>query len=107
MANEGNITVALDITVTPELLNEGIAREIVNRVQNIRKDRQYDITDKIDIVIESTEFTDSAVKEFADYISKQVLANSLVIGEICGESEENATLDIDEQNINVRIALSK
>ena len=107
MANEGNITVALDIAVTPELLNEGIAREIVNRVQNIRKDRQYDITDKIDIVIESTEFTDSAVKEFADYISKQVLANSLVIGEICGESEENATLDIDEQNINVRIALSK
>ena len=107
MANEGNITVALDITVTPELLNEGIASEIVNRVQNIRKDRQYDITDKIDIVIESTEFTDSAVKEFADYISKQVLANSLVIGEICGESEENATLDIDEQNINVRIALSK
>ncbi len=107
MANEGNITVALDITVTPELLNEGIAREIVNRVQNIRKDRQYDITDKIDIVIESTEFTDSAFKEFADYISKQVLANSLVIGEICGESEENATLDIDEQNINVRIALSK
>lgn len=107
MANEGNITVALDITVTPELLNEGIAREIVNRVQNIRKDRQYDITDKIDIVIESTEFTDGAVKEFADYISKQVLANSLVIGEICGESEENATLDIDEQNINVRIALSK
>ena len=107
MANEGNITVALDITVTPELLNEGIAREIVNRVQNIRKDRQYDITDKIDIVIESTEFADGAIKEFADYISKQVLANSLVIGEVCGESEENATLDIDEQNINVRIALSK
>lgn len=107
MANEGNITVALDITVTPELLNEGIAREIVNRVQNIRKDRQYDITDKIDIVIESTEFADGAIKEFADYISKQVLANSLVIGEVSGESEENATLDIDEQNINVRIALSK
>ena len=82
VANEGNLTVALDITVTEELRNEGIAREIVNRIQNIRKNQGFDITDRIDVVISSNEDTDKAVKQFSDYISRQVLANSLTIGEI-------------------------
>ena len=77
VANEGNLTVALDITVTEELRNEGIAREIVNRIQNIRKNQGFDITDRIDVVISSNEDTDKAVKQFSDYISRQVLANSL------------------------------
>ena len=82
VANEGSLTVALDITVTEELRNEGIAREIVNRIQNIRKNQGFDITDRIDVVISSNEDTDKAVKQFSDYISRQVLANSLTIGEI-------------------------
>ena len=82
VANEGSLTVALDITVTEELRNEGIAREIVNRIQNIRKNQGFDITDRIDVVISSNEDTDKAVKQFSDYIARQVLANSLTIGEI-------------------------
>ncbi|MCM1483439.1 MAG: isoleucine--tRNA ligase [Muribaculaceae bacterium] len=107
MANEGNVTVALDITITPELKNEGVAREIVNRVQNIRKERSFEITDKIDIVIEPSDLTDGAVNEFADYISNQVLANSLVVAPVQPGDEDVAVLDIDGRNINVRITLCK
>ena len=82
VANEGSITVALDITVTEDLRNEGIAREIVNRIQNIRKNKDFDITDRIDVVISSCKDTDKAVEQYSDYIARQVLANSLTIGEI-------------------------
>ena len=58
VANEGNITVALDVTLTPELLNEGRAREIINRIQNIRKNRNYDITDRIKLVFEPSGIVD-------------------------------------------------
>jgi len=62
MASEGKLTVALDITVTPELEREGIARELVNRIQNIRKANNYEITDKISIRIERNENIASAVR---------------------------------------------
>lgn len=80
--NEGNLTVALDITVTEELRKEGIAREIVNRIQNIRKSNNFDITDKIEVVISPNKDTDEAVKEYTDYISRQVLAIGITIAEI-------------------------
>ena len=60
VANEGNVTVALDITVTPSLRQEGVAREIVNRVQNLRKSRDYQITDRINIVFAASQLTDDA-----------------------------------------------
>ena len=69
VANEGSLTVALDITVTPELRKEGIARELVNRIQNIRKSRDYSITDRIDITIASSSETDGAVEQFRSYIA--------------------------------------
>ncbi|MDE6224642.1 MAG: class I tRNA ligase family protein, partial [Muribaculaceae bacterium] len=65
VANEGNLTVALDITVTPELRREGVARDLINRVQNIRKSRDYNITDRITVVIEPNELTDDAIKEYS------------------------------------------
>jgi hypothetical protein len=84
VANEGNITVALDITVTEELKQEGIARDIVNRVQNIRKSRDYDITDKINLVFAPNADTDAAINAYSDYIARQVLATSITIGDIAG-----------------------
>ena len=92
VANEGNMTVALDITVTPELRKEGIARDIVNRVQNIRKSRDYEITDRINLVFGTNPETDDAIAEFSDYIAAQVLATSVVVSANCDAQEE---LDID------------
>ena len=100
VANEGNVTVALDVTVTPELRREGIARDIVNRVQNIRKSRQYEITDRITLRFAPSELTDEAIKEYSDYIKRQVLAESLEIAPVGDEAE---TLQLDDIEIKVDI----
>ena len=75
-------TVALDITVTEELRLEGIARELVNRIQNVRKSKNFDITDRITVTIVPDERTDAAVKAFGDYIARQVLATSITVGPV-------------------------
>jgi isoleucyl-tRNA synthetase len=103
VANEGSLTVALDITVTPELRKEGIARELVNRIQNIRKSRDYSITDRIDITIAPNSETDDAVEQFRAYISDQVLATSLVIGDISGAADAEE-LDMDGLTAKLMIA---
>ena len=105
VANEGNLTVALDITVTDELLREGIARELVNRIQNIRKASGFDITDKIDVYIAPNNETDQAVKEYRDYMSRQVLANTFEIADsLSGEGVNE--LDFDTFKVNVKIVKS-
>ena len=73
----GDLTVALDITVTPELRNEGVARELINRIQNIRKSSDFDITDKVEVRIQSTPETDAALAEYAGYIAAQTLATKV------------------------------
>lgn len=105
VANDGNITVALDITLTDELRREGIARDIVNRIQNIRKSRGYDITDKINLVFEPNEATDAAIRDYADYISRQVLADSVKVASIDAAMDGVECLDLDGVNINVAITL--
>ena len=77
VANDGNLTVALDIQLTPELVNEGIARELVNRIQNIRKE-QFDVTDRIVIELQSGEW-DSAINAHRDYICTETLCTSLTL----------------------------
>ena len=105
VANEGNLTVALDITVTDELHREGIARELVNRIQNIRKTSGFDITDKIDVAIASNAETDQAVREYRDYMSRQVLANTFeIVDNLSGESVSE--LDFDTFKVNIRIVKS-
>ena len=105
VANEGNLTVALDITVTDELRREGIARELVNRIQNIRKTSGFDITDKIDVYIASNGETDLVVEEYRDYMSRQVLANTFeILGALSGESVTE--LDFDTFKVNIRIVKS-
>jgi tetratricopeptide (TPR) repeat protein len=106
VANEGNITIALDVTITEELKQEGIAREIVNRVQNIRKGRDYEITDKINLVFQPNETTDAAINAYSEYIGRQVLATNVCIGSVDG-LEGVETLDIDELNMNVSITINK
>jgi isoleucine--tRNA ligase len=105
VANEGNLTVALDITVTDELRREGIARELVNRIQNIRKTSGFDITDKIDVYIASNGETDLVVEEYRDYMSRQVLANTFeILGALSGEAVTE--LDFDTFKVNIRIVKS-
>ena len=98
MGNEGNLTVALDITLTDELRNEGMARELVNRIQNIRKKSGLEITDRILVSIEPNEASTNAVKAFGDYISRQVLANELTL-----EPNDGQTVDFDDFTLNIKI----
>ncbi|MFR9556079.1 MAG: isoleucine--tRNA ligase [Rikenellaceae bacterium] len=92
VASEGKLTVALDITITEALRNEGTARELVNRIQNIRKDSGLEVVDRVTVEIESTEAVEAAVAEFGDYIAAQTLALSVKVsaapaGEFVVESE--------------------
>ncbi len=77
VANDGSLTVALDIQLTPELIEEGIARELVNRIQNIRKE-QFDVTDRIVVTLQGGEW-DAAVKRHMDYICAETLCTSLTL----------------------------
>ena len=100
VANEGKLTVALDITVTDELLREGIARELVNRIQNIRKSNGYEIIDKILVEIESRDEIDEAVKEYSGYIATQTLANSVLLTTEISNATE---LEFDDYTVNVSV----
>ena len=104
VANEGNITVALDVTVTEELRREGIARDIVNRIQNIRKSRGYDITDKINLTFVPSEEVTPVIEAFGEYIGHQVLALTVCEGNCTTESEGVETFDIDGTEVTVKIA---
>ena len=109
VANEGSLTIALDITVDPALEREGIARDIVNRIQRTRKERKYDITDRITLLFEPNAATDEAIREFSDYIASQVLATGLEIadGSLDANDPDVTPLEMDDVNINVRIALNR
>ena len=100
VANEGNLTVALDIEVTDELRQEGIARELVNRIQNLRKSNGYEITDKIAVTIESNDEVNTAVANFKDYIAAQVLAQSLIVAD---KVENPIALDFEDFVVNISI----
>ena len=100
VANEGRLTVALDITISESLRREGIARELVNRIQNLRKSNGLEITDKIKIHILSSDETDAAVAEHKDYIMTQVLAVSLKSVDILSEP---TILEFDDFNVSIRI----
>ena len=101
VANEGKLTVALEVTITEELRQEGIARELVNRIQNLRKSSGLEITDKIDIVLSKNEHSDAAVETFRDYICNQVLGNSLTLAD---HVEDATELDLDEFKLQINIS---
>ncbi|WP_276806167.1 isoleucine--tRNA ligase [Bacteroides stercorirosoris] len=100
VANEGKLTVALDVTVTEELRREGIARELVNRIQNIRKSSGLEITDKIKITLSKNPQTDDAVNEYKEYICNQVLGTSLMLTD---EVENGTELNFDDFSLYVSV----
>ncbi|HOO99541.1 MAG TPA: isoleucine--tRNA ligase [Bacteroidales bacterium] len=102
VANEGKLTVALDVTVTDELRYEGIAREFVNRIQNIRKESGYDVTDKIKVLIQDNEFVSEAVKRHARYIGSQTLATEVVLSGDPGDQARD--IEIDDVVVKIRIS---
>ncbi|PLB86401.1 isoleucine--tRNA ligase [Dysgonamonadaceae bacterium] len=99
VGNEGRLTIALDITVTDDLRKEGIARELVNRIQNLRKAKNFEITDRISIQISSDPAFDDAIREYADYIKQQVLGDSLVISKEKFKDE----IEIDDKPLTISI----
>ena len=102
VATEGKLTVALDVTVTEELLREGIARELINRIQNIRKDSGFEVTDKIRVEIGRCELVEGAVTDFAGYISSQTLATSLKLADKpAGDFVHD--VDIDEKTVTIAV----
>ena len=100
VANEGNLTIALDIEVSEALRQEGVARELVNRIQNIRKTSGYEITDKISVNIEAREEITEAVENHKDYIASQVLATSLCVVE---KIDNPTPLDFEDFVVNIFI----
>ena len=101
VANEGRLTVALDITITDDLKKEGLARELVNRVQNLRKSSGFDITDKVNITVASSTEMNDAINDYKEYIANQVLANSI---EIADEPIADATtLDFEDFTLAVKV----
>jgi isoleucyl-tRNA synthetase len=99
VANNGILTIALDIELTDELIEEGIARELINRIQNLRKSSGLEITDRIAIVLEDRPEIHNAVLHCGEYIASQVLAKSLELAaDVQGES-----LEMDGYNVKINI----
>ena len=105
VANDGALTVALEITITDELRREGIARDIINRIQNIRKDRDYDITDRITLTFAPGEAVQEVLDQFGEYIATQVLADAVAVANIPADAADAEVLDID--GLEVKVLISK
>ncbi|AQG82451.1 isoleucine--tRNA ligase [Spirosoma montaniterrae] len=108
VASEGGLTVALDVTVTDELRREGIARDVVNRIQNLRKDRGFDVTDKISIQLERNNFLlAEAVEKHKDTIQQEVQAVSLdLVDGLNGEASESTAADIEMDEFTLRVKVN-
>ncbi len=103
VANDGSLTVALDVTVSPELRNEGLARELVNRIQNIRKASNFEITDRVKVVLQDLPEIREALSAFGDYLKSQVLADSIeLIPEPVGDNITE--LDIDGMTVKAIVS---
>lgn len=103
VANDGRLTVALDVTVTDELRKEGIARELVNRIQNIRKSSDFDITDRILVKISKQPQVEEAVSEYNDYIAAQILADKIELADNVVGNE----IDMDEYILTISVEKTK
>ncbi|MFH1005212.1 MAG: isoleucine--tRNA ligase [Bacteroidota bacterium] len=104
VANSGAITVALDITITHQLREEGIARELVNRIQHLRKEKNFDVTDRIEVMIKEHQKINSAIRNNLEYICTEILANKFeIVNEINGNEIE---IEVDE-DIKTTIAIGK
>ncbi len=105
VASDGSVTVALEVEITDQLRKEGVARDLINRIQNIRKGRDYDITDRITVTVEPSELTSGAVADFGEYIASQVLASAIVEATVTDPADDEV-LDIDGTEVKVKISRS-
>ena len=101
VSNEGNLTVALEVELNDALRQEGMARELVSRIQNLRKESGLEITDRIRVTVASNEQTDAAIEHFGEYIKGQVLADEIMVADNDGEE-----IDFDEFKLRVKIEKS-
>ena len=101
VANEGNLTVALEVELTDELRNEGMARELINRVQNMRKENGFEITDRIKVCVEPNDQMEKAVAVFAEYVKTQVLADDIQFG-----ANDGQIVDFDDFKLHISITKS-
>jgi isoleucyl-tRNA synthetase len=105
VANDGKLTVALDINITSELREEGIAREFINRIQNLRKDSKFDVTDKIEIEIKKHHLIDQAIEKHKEYIGTQTLAKSV---DLVDSFKQNKVFDVEiDEDIKTQIKISR
>ena len=102
LANSDHITVALDVTITPELKNEGIARELINRIQNIRKESGFEVMDRVDIRIQQDLKLEDAVKQNIEYIKRETLTEVLQF-----EMEVSNGTEIEFDNIATKLSIKK
>ncbi|QEH40384.1 isoleucine--tRNA ligase [Chitinophaga sp. XS-30] len=100
VANKGALTVALDITITPALLDEGNARELVNRIQKIRKDSGFELTDRIAVKVQEVDGLKSAIINFNDYICTEILADSL---DVVTQLQEGIEVEVNDLKFNVLV----
>ena len=101
VSNEGNLTVALEVELNDELRKEGMARELINRIQNMRKDAGLEITDRIKVTISPYKLSDMAVESFDEYIKGQVLADAITL-----EANDGAEVEFDDFKLNIKIEKS-
>ncbi|MFK5957313.1 MAG: DUF5915 domain-containing protein, partial [Lutibacter sp.] len=102
VANQGGLTVALDVTITDELRKEGNARELVNRVQNLRKESGFDVTDKIRLVIQKNDILEQSISANEQYIKTETLTNELVF-----EDKVEKGIEIAFDDVNTKILIQK
>ena len=102
VASKGSLTVALDIQITPELHEEGLAREFVNKIQKIRKDNNFELTDRIQVIVEETDLLKNVLNNFNSYICSEILASSLTFS-----SQIVDGLDIEVNDLIVKVLISK
>ena len=107
VATDGPLTLALDIEVSPELKNEGVARELVNRIQNIRKESDFDVTDKVEATVfadgEAYAEIEEALKSYKDYVCSQTLANTLVLKPLADADSSLAEVEWNETAIKIAV----
>ena len=101
VANLGKLTVALDVTISNELKQEGISRELINRIQNLRKAKEFEVTDRINVSISNATFLGEAVKNNLSYICAEILADNIQLN---NELTEGEPVTIDEQEILIAIS---
>lgn len=104
VATEGQVSVALDITVTDELKEEGLAREFVNRVQNLRKDMEFEVTDRIILNVEKSSGTDKSLNSFSDYICSETLSELNLVDSLEGNNIKDVEL---LEGVNVKLQIVK